>query len=99
MDTARTSPPLQSARSAFLQELRELLPQLPELLMQMQPHMEQGITLASLKEMSQDDIEETYRIGHELTCEGAWDDALSVMLYLVAHCPFEARFQFAAGMC
>jgi tetratricopeptide (TPR) repeat protein len=95
---APSTPPI-SARGVLLSEIAGSLVALPDMLVQMLPELENGATLAQLKGLSNDDLEETYRVAYGLCAENAWEDALPVLLHLLAHSPFDARFFFAAGMC
>jgi Flp pilus assembly protein TadD len=91
--------PLPFDRSTFVAQLRSELDALPDLLMKMLPDMERGTTLAEIRGMSDDDLEDIYRVAYELCEEESWEDALPVLLYLIAHSPTDSRFQFAVGMC
>jgi predicted Zn-dependent protease len=93
------APPPLSPRSALLQEIEGGLAGLPQMLVDMLPQLEQGISPAQARGVDPAQIEERYRIAYELCQEESWRDALPVLLHLLALSPFDARFHFAAGMC
>ena len=94
------SPVLEPSRTgAFLERMQAELPGLLESLMEFGPALEKGATVAQLKGVAQDELEEHYAVGYDLCQQQAWDEALPVFLNLLAHDPRDARFAFAAGMC
>ncbi|KQO19573.1 tetratricopeptide repeat protein [Acidovorax sp. Leaf78] len=57
-----------------------------------------GVTLASAKGISDDDLEALYAVAYEHLAEGRAQDAVEDLLLLVTHDAWEPRFQFAYAL-
>jgi type III secretion system low calcium response chaperone LcrH/SycD len=57
-----------------------------------------GVTLASIKGLSDDDLEGLYAAAYDHLAEGRASQAVDDLLLLVTHDPWEPRFQFAFGL-
>jgi tetratricopeptide (TPR) repeat protein len=96
-NTARPHPP--SGIEALLAEMNRNLETLPELLVKLQPLFEKGTTLGELKSVTADELEQIYKVAYDLCQQEAYEDALTVLLNLIAHNPRDPRFHFATAMC
>lgn len=96
-DTSRPHPP--SGMAALLAEMNRNLETLPELLIKLRPLFENGTTLGELKSVTANELEQLYKVAYDLCQQEAYQDALSVLLNLVAHNPRDPRFHFATAMC
>lgn len=88
-----------SNRSRLLEQLESSLQAMPETLAALLPQLGQGATLAEIRGVPPEELEQMYRMAYELCESESWRDALTVLLHLVALDNLDARFHFAAGIC
>lgn len=59
----------------------------------------EGVTLAGIKGITEEELEAVYALAHEDLAEGRTDAALDGLTFLVRHNPWEARFQYSLALC
>lgn len=84
---------------ALLEEVTEKLQGFLTLLVELRPLLERGVTLYGTKNREEADTEQLYKTAYDLFDIAAYQDALPILLHLIAHNLHDPRFPFAAGMC